>query len=82
MEADMYGIRRRRGALPCGGRIGCSADIYADDNWKPDLYFAQQDRQWNGTVTVGPVEQQGSQELPSAAGKPIDEVLEPDRQRP
>lgn len=61
-------------ALVIGGRTvpqaGCgSEDMYAKDNWEPDLYFAKRDREWKATVTVGAVEEQG---------KPIDKPVQAD----
>jgi len=60
-------------ALVIGGRTvpqaGCGGDdMYAKDNWDPDLYFARRDREWKATVTVGAVEEQG---------KPIDKLAQP-----
>lgn len=60
-------------ALVVGGRsvaqAGCGGDdIYAKDNWDPDLYFAKRDREWKATVTVGAVEEQG---------KPIEQLAQP-----
>ncbi|WP_157578421.1 sel1 repeat family protein [Rudaea cellulosilytica] len=60
-------------ALVIGGRTvpqaGCSgADMYAKENWDPDKYFADRDREWKATVTVGAVEEQG---------KPIDKLAQP-----
>lgn len=53
-------------ALVIGGRvvpqIGCGAmnDFLAKDNWEPKQYFAARDREWIGTVTVGPLTDAGS----------------------
>ncbi|MBS0582277.1 MAG: sel1 repeat family protein [Proteobacteria bacterium] len=60
-------------ALVVGGRTvaqaGCgNDDMYAKDNWDPDLYFAKRDREWKATVTVGAVEEQG---------KSIDQLAQP-----
>ena len=73
-----YGVNQARTkdncgpALVVGGRAvaqaGCGGDIYASDNWDPDLYFAKRDREWKATVTVGAVEEQG---------KPIDTPAQP-----
>lgn len=60
-------------ALVVGGRTvaqaGCgNDDMYAKDNWDPDLYFAKRDREWKATVTVGAVEE---------PGKSIDQLAQP-----
>ena len=37
----------------------CAGGFWAKDCWQPETYFAMRDKQWNGRVTVGPLEEKG-----------------------
>jgi hypothetical protein len=45
----------------CGG-----INLYDQDSWDPQKYFAGRDRDWKATVTVGAVEEQGKPSPPPA----------------
>lgn len=56
------GLRHVAARADCGASradapmAGCGGNIYADWRMVPKLYFENQDAQWNGSVTVGSVE--------------------------
>jgi hypothetical protein len=37
----------------------CASGFWAKSCWQPESYFAMRDRQWNATVTVGPIQDKG-----------------------
>jgi hypothetical protein len=37
----------------------CANGFWAKQCWRPELYFAMRDKQWNAKVTVGPIEEKG-----------------------
>ena len=71
-------------ALVMGGRAvpqaGCgSVDMYAKENWDPEKYFANRDREWNARVEVGAVQEQGKPATGPAqpANRPPPEAVNP-----
>ena len=69
-------------ALVIGGRTvpaaGCgSVDMYAKENWDPDQYFTNRDREWKATVTVGSLEEQNKPAAQPAAGQPSSTPVNP-----
>ena len=62
-------------------RAGCAgSNIYARDRWVPKQYFALRDSQWQGTVSVGAIEEGATAAKSQPAGKAAD--AKPDDKRP